>query len=159
MNIKNWLTNAATVAFECNATGASSSLTIDIDSYAGTDELVPIVAYYRAANGSSIQENITDYDFVNRTRVVVGLNETQFYNMTWNAVDEAWKVLISDNESDDVALYFMANSKSYLCRNATASIKIRPAFYFTLRFYKGSNMTSGVSTSSYKNEFQYVYMR
>lgn len=153
------LDNAGVLAFQCNTTGLSANLTIDIDPYAGTDEREEIIAYYRMSNGSAIQENITDTDFINRTRVVVGFNQTQFYNMTWVDADKAWKVLLSSNESEDITLYLMANSKSYECKNATATIKIRPAFYFTLRFYKGSNMTSGVDASPYKNEFQYVYMR
>jgi len=111
------------------------------------------------ANGSPIEENITDYDVVNRTRVVLDLNATHSYNLTYVDADGAWEGLISSNESEDVTLIFKANSMSYKCINATTTIKFRDAFYYTLRFYKGANMTTDVKTQSYKNEFQYVYMR
>jgi len=153
------LTNGGNVEFACNATGASATLTIDIDPYAGTNELEPIIAYYRGANGSAIEENISDTGYENRTRIVVGTNQSHFYNMTWIDSSKSWRILISNNESIDLTLYFMANSQSYLCLNTTATIKIRPAFYYTLHFYQGSNMTEGTDVRPYKNDFQYVYMR
>jgi len=153
------LTAGALVNYNCNASGLNAALTIDVDPYVGTDELELIKAYYRASNGSAIEENLTDYDFENRTRVVLDLNSTHSYNLTYVASDSSWQGRISSNESEDTTLIFKANSKSYVCLNATTTIKFRPAFYLTLRFYKGSNMTTDVSTSSYKNEFQYVYMR
>ncbi len=155
----NTLVSGPLVNYNCNATGRNGTLTIDVDPYVGTDELELIKAYFRNETGNPIKENLTDLGFENRTRVVLDLNATHSYNLTYVDSDGSWQALISDNASNDQLLTFKANSKSFKCINTTATIKFRPAFYYTLRFYKGSNLTSGVETSPYKNEFQYVYMR
>lgn len=147
------------INFQCNASGATATLTADIDPYIGTNEKELIKVYYRMANGSSIEENLTDTSYENRTRVVLDFNSTHSHNLSYVGADDSWEFLISNNESDETIFLFKANSQSYQCINATYTTKFREAFYYTFHLYQGSNITESADTKPYKNDFQYLYLR
>lgn len=133
----------------CGTINGSEFLKV-VPYYVGVDEYAKLRISVTNLNGTYLNDSVG--------QVQITLNESTWYNMTYNSTDKEWVASLTSTIEEDVNFTVKFTSSIYNCLNETYDIKFREPFYVDIELYELSKNDSSREPQQYTNDFHYVYM-
>jgi len=133
----------------CGSINGSSMLKV-IPYYVGVDEFGKLRVSVVDLNGTYLNTSVG--------QVQVTLNESTWYNMSYNTTDKEWYSWLTSDVEEDVNFTVKFTSDIYNCLNESYEIKFRVPFYLDVKLFETTNNDSSREPQAYTNDFHYVYL-